>query len=266
MSDLDPVAKTAQVTAALRARESARPDRLFTDPLAAVLAGDTGGPYSDELGDVPAIAVRTRFFDDLLAKIVNAQDGPRQLVLLAAGMDTRAHRLPFPATTTLYEVDRPELLRLKESLLAEAGATTPICRRVAVDADLAADWPRELTEAGFRAELPTCWLVEGLTPYLQEADVLRLFDRVTTYSAPGSHLLADFVAGTVFQDPAARRMLDALAERGATWHYGTDEPEPLFTERGWRVEPSPYAKVGRELGRWPQNEDTVGGYLTHATR
>lgn len=264
MSDLDPVARTARLTAALRARESERPDRLFTDVLAGVLAGEAARTLADQLGEVPAIAVRTRFFDDLLTKIADDEGGPRQFVLLAAGMDTRAQRLPFPATTTLYEVDRPELLHLKETLLADV--PEPVCGRVAVGADLAGDWPRSLAQAGFRAELPTCWLVEGLTQYLQEVDVLRLFDRITACSAPRSHLLAEFVAGSLFLDPAARPMLDALAEQGAAWHYGTDEPQPLFTERGWQVESVPYAEVGQAMGRWPHKGATAGGHLAHATR
>ncbi|GGU96213.1 S-adenosyl-L-methionine-dependent methyltransferase [Streptomyces albospinus] len=264
MSSLDPVAKTARLTAALRAKESERPDGLFTDPLAAVLAGDSGRALADQLGNVPAIAIRTRFYDDLLTKVTGGQDGPRQLVLLAAGMDTRAHRLPFPATTTLYEVDRPELLHLKQTLLTDT--PEPACRRVAVGADLAGAWPRALAEAGFRAELSTCWLVEGLTQYLQESDVLRLFDRITACSAPGSHLLADFVAGSLLRDPAARPVLDALAEQGAPWCYGTDAPQPLFTERSWRVESMSFAEVGQELGRWPQDGNTAGGHLVHAVR
>ncbi|WP_424887001.1 SAM-dependent methyltransferase [Streptomyces sp. XH2] len=269
MSDLDPVARTARLTAALRARESERPDRLFSDVFAGRLAGESARALADQLGEVPAIAVRTRFFDDLLTGIAGAGEGLLQFVLLAAGMDTRAQRLPFPAGTTLYEVDRPELLRLKDALLADV--PEPVCRRVAVSADLAGDWPRSLAQAGFRPGLPTCWLVEGLTQYLQEADVIRLFDRITGCSAPGSHLLAEFVAASVFRDAAARPMLDALAEQGAVWHYGTDEPLSLFAERGWKAESVPYSEVGQAMGRWPQISaatpaPTAGGYLVHATR
>ncbi|GAA3048961.1 hypothetical protein GCM10020000_31750 [Streptomyces olivoverticillatus] len=125
---LDPVARTARLTAALRARESARPDRLFDDPLAASLAGDTGRALLDEFGDVPAIAVRTRFYDDALTRLCTADDGPRQLVLVAAGMDSRAYRLDLPVGTTVFELDRPELLAVKETLLADAGALPPAAR------------------------------------------------------------------------------------------------------------------------------------------
>lgn len=65
---LDPVAGTARWTAAMRALESARPDRLFDDPLAATLAGEPGRALQEQMGDSSnaAIAVRTRFFDDAI--------------------------------------------------------------------------------------------------------------------------------------------------------------------------------------------------------
>jgi len=97
---LDPVAGTARWTAAERARESARPDRLFDDPLAMVLAGQAGQALAEAMRgdgtfDNPALAIRTRFFDDVITDAVTAR-GMRQVVLVAAGMDTRAYRLPVP--------------------------------------------------------------------------------------------------------------------------------------------------------------------------
>lgn len=83
MTVLDPVATTSRVTAAMRAAEFDRPDRLFADPFAAALAGDDGRQLAARMHVGDTIAVRTRFVDDqvLLA-------GLTQLVLPAAGMDT----------------------------------------------------------------------------------------------------------------------------------------------------------------------------------
>ncbi|MFF4410487.1 class I SAM-dependent methyltransferase [Streptomyces sp. NPDC001262] len=264
-TDLDPVAGTARLTAAVRARESARPDRLFDDPFAGVLAGDSGRALLGSLGgDVPAISVRTRYFDDRLTAALGAGD-PRQLVIVAAGMDTRAHRLSFAPGTTVYELDRPELLELKGGLLA-GDVPRPRNVRVPVGVDLtAAAWTGALQDSGFRPEEPSCWLAEGLTQYLAEQDVHVLLDRITSLSAPGSHLFTDFVAGSLLRDPAARPMLDLLAGWGATWHYGTDDPAPLLTARGWRPEVSAFSAVGRALGR-PSLPDTPGGHLVHAQR
>jgi methyltransferase (TIGR00027 family) len=76
-------------------------------------------------------------------------------VLLAAGMDTRAYRLNLPAATTIFELDRPDLLRLKDTLLASTPA--PRCTRRPVGIDLASDWVAALTAAGFMT-LSTIWL------------------------------------------------------------------------------------------------------------
>ncbi|MFI6688533.1 class I SAM-dependent methyltransferase [Streptomyces sp. NPDC050485] len=266
---LDPVAATARLTAALRARESARPDRLFDDPLAARLAGDPGRALLDRIGEVPTIPVRTRFYDDAITRLT-ADDGIRQIVLVAAGMDTRAHRLHLPADSTLFELDRPELLRLKGTLLAEAAP--PRCSRRPVGVDLAADWTSALRTAGFRANQPTCWLAEGLTPYLEAADVHRLLDRITELSAPGSHLLADFVGRSLLDNPSVRPMLALLADWGAAWRYGIEEPETLLTERHWRPEVTRIGEAGHALGRWPFPDAPRGtpgvpqGYLVHGRR
>lgn len=259
----DPVAGTSLVTAAQRARESARDDALFHDPLAAALAGPAGTARLDAFGDVPAIPVRTRFFDDAIGGAVG-DGGPRQLVIVAAGMDTRAYRLRLPADVTLYELDRPELLAHKERLL---GGVAPTCRRTAVGADLAAaGWEEALADAGFRADLPTCWLVEGLTQYLEESDVLTLLDRISALSAPGSRLLADFVAGAMLAAPETRPVLDLMATWGSPWRYGTDDPTTLLAERGWRAEVRTFAGVGEALGRPMPGGDKMSGWLVEGVR
>ncbi|MGY2062070.1 class I SAM-dependent methyltransferase, partial [Nocardia gipuzkoensis] len=216
---------TARLTAAMRAAESARPDRLFDDPFAARLAGAAGEELLDQLGmrDSPIIPVRTRYFDDAI--IETMADGIRQLVLVAAGMDTRGYRLGLPGDTVLFELDRPDLLHLKTRLL---GTAIPSGTRHPVGVDLVTDFITPLTHAGFRTDQPTCWLVEGLTQYLTESDAHRLIDRVSRHSAPGSHLLIDFVGTSLLESPAMRPVLDRLEERDMTWRYGTDEPETVL--------------------------------------
>src|SRR5215831_9736049 len=137
----DPISRTARLTAAARARESRRPDRLFDDPLAEALAGSEGFAFMERFesaarpaasvpagNDNPYIAIRSRFFDDFLTGAVASEGAPRQIVLVAAGLDTRAFRLEWPAGTKLYELDRPELLEAKQEILDRARAT-PRCPR-----------------------------------------------------------------------------------------------------------------------------------------
>ena len=91
------LAATGRLTAAGRAVESRRGDRLFEDPLAAALAGEEGFRLMEQWRlpgmpeENPTIAPRTRFYDDLVVDAV--ADGLGQVVLLAAGMDARAFRL-----------------------------------------------------------------------------------------------------------------------------------------------------------------------------
>jgi len=154
---MDPVALTARWVAAVRARESGRADRPFDDPLAGPLAGAQGFAMLDgapqQIRDNPYVPIRVRYFDDWALR-VTGEHGVRQVVLVAAGLDTRAFRLDWPAGVSLWELDRPELLAEKEAALAEAAAR-PACERfvegllqylAADEVDLAHPWMREYLE------------------------------------------------------------------------------------------------------------------------
>jgi methyltransferase (TIGR00027 family) len=114
------------MTAAARARESERADRLFEDPCAAALAGEEGCRFLEQdealRPDRPkaAFVLRHRFFDDFL--LGRAVDGVRQVVLVAAGLDARAFRLAWPTGVRVFELDQPGVLSYKEAIVREAGA------------------------------------------------------------------------------------------------------------------------------------------------
>lgn len=133
-------------------------------------------------------AVRTHFFDAYFTEAVAA--GIRQIVILAAGLDSRAYRLEWPAGTTVFEIDQPKVLEYKAETLAAHGAQ-PSARRHEVAVDLRQDWPKALREAGFDDSQPTAWLAEGLLMYLPADAQDRLFELVTELSAPGSRIAAE---------------------------------------------------------------------------
>src|SRR5579884_1855517 len=115
-SDNEQLGFTARWTALGRAEESQREDALFHDPWAAALAGDLGQRWEDlampeeiQKSLRAMLTVRTRFFDDFLQHAVMEQK-IRQVVLLAAGLDARAFRLPWPEQTRLFELDQPHVL------------------------------------------------------------------------------------------------------------------------------------------------------------
>jgi methyltransferase (TIGR00027 family) len=190
-TSLPPVSMTAAGVAVLRAVESERADRLFEDPYAAILARAAGVGPRPEDGD-PAqhpvarwLAVRTRFLDDVVLDA--AALGCRQVVMLGAGLDTRAFRLPLPPDTHLFELDLPDISVFKERVIKDEG-WQPACTRSVVPGDLAGDWAGPLRAAGFDPHFPVTWLAEGLLAYLTEATRDSLLSTTSQLSPTGSRL------------------------------------------------------------------------------
>ena len=243
--------------AAARARESERPDRLFHDPLAAALAGPEGFTWLQDMksaawSDGPELypVIRTRFFDDFLLDVCR-RPGVRQVVLVAAGLDTRAFRLEWPAGTRLYEIDLPQVLDAKEDILHTSGAT-PNCRRLTVGVDLQeASWPQALIDRGYRPDRPSVWLIEGLLYYLPRSAVDELLETVRSLMAPDSPIGLDVMNRTLFFTPAAWPMHAALAWRGAPGRFGTNDPEALMARHGFDADVTEPGEEGANFGRWP---------------
>jgi methyltransferase (TIGR00027 family) len=173
----------------------------------------------------------------------------RQIVILAAGMDARAFRLPWPAGTTVYELDRPEVLAAKSATLAGA---QPRCRWQTIAVDLAEPaWPDVLTAAGFDPGQQSAWLVEGLLMYLDEATVHILLGTIAALAQPGSWLGADLMGVAMFQLPLLRPWLALFAAQNAPLRFGTDSPEALFAGVGWQATALQPGDEGANFGRWP---------------
>jgi methyltransferase (TIGR00027 family) len=267
------VGRTAIGMARVRAEESIRPDRLFDDPYAQAFVSAAPGALpdrmtaSEDLVSVGAVmsfhgVVRTRFFDDYLLAACAA--GARQVVLLAAGLDTRAFRLPWPAGVRLFELDLPDVLAFKEEVLAGRGAPAA-CQRITLPADLRADWPAELTGAGFDPAEQTAWLAEGLLIYLSSEDAARLLIAVGRLSAPGSRISFEHSVESAGSLLAQTRTIPSLEPFTALWKGGLGERTPgWLTRHGWQVQTRQRSAVAAACGR-PVIGPSTGGFLT-ATR
>ena len=278
------VGATAVMVAAARAAETDRDNPLIRDPYAKDLVAGAGtgiwefmldDQFVAKVGDtdpeVAAIvehmsayqAVRTHFFDAYFAAAVDA--GIRQVVILASGLDSRAFRLPWPAGTTVYEIDQPKVLEYKAATL---DGVSPTAVRRAVAMDLRYDWPKALRDKGFDPSLPTAWLAEGLLMYLPADAQDRLFENITALSAPGSRISAETVGIHAadrrermrerFGKLAEQFGVDSTLDIGELTYEDPDRADVAvwLNEHGWQSTAVTSQDEMRRLGRAVELVDT----------
>lgn len=276
---------TALAVAAGRAMETARPDPLISDPHAAdfVTAAQAEGegvagvlptawpPDTPTLTATAAVdarqlhelwtgmatylGVRTRFFDQYCQTACH-DAGIGQVVVLAAGLDTRAHRLAWPAGTRLFEIDHPNVLAFKDRVLSGLGAL-PGCERHTVGADLREDWPAALRQAGFDPTQPTAWLAEGLIFFLPDDVKQLLCQRVQDLSTRGSRWAIESIAQpgaaiATMRDNSVLQRIGALfgADPSGLWPPEQQwEPHHWLLQQGWTVTAASARTVAAGYGR-----------------
>jgi methyltransferase (TIGR00027 family) len=264
------VGSTALFVATARALEAQKPDPLALDPYAEVFCRAVGGNVADVLdGKIPDHELktpdwgehfvnfqgaRTKYFDTYFKSA--ADDGVRQVVILAAGLDSRAYRLPWLDQTTIFELDRPQVLDFKREVLAEQGAK-PNAERREVAIDLREDWPQALRDSGFDSTKPSAWIVEGLLIYLPADAEEQLFSGINALASPGSHVAVEDGAPMSSDDYSTaveeERAAVAEGERRVFFQLVYNErhapADQWFGEHGWTAEATPLADYLREVGR-----------------
>jgi len=240
------VGATATMVAAARAMASTAANPLINDPFAEPLVRAVGVDFFTRLvtgelrpedldSDTESVgmqrmtdnmAVRTKFFDEFFLGATDA--GIRQAVILASGLDSRAYRLEWPAGTTVYEIDQPEVIEFKTRTLGELGAS-PTADRRTVAMDLRYDWPSALIEEGFDPRQPTAWSAEGLLGYLPPDAQDRLLDTITELSAPGSRVAVETVPNINPEDhEKAIQRMQAASERWRDHGFDLDFAELVY--------------------------------------
>ncbi|PPS83104.1 SAM-dependent methyltransferase [Streptomyces sp. MH60] len=222
-------------TAAAHAAEALRPAPYVLDPWAADFlhaARFKGGPPGD--GPMQRLlpdwqVVRSRFFDDYL--LTAARSGCRQVVVLSAGLDTRAFRLDWPTGVHLFEVEVPSVLAFKDRVLDCSPVTCG--RRSTVGADVTGSWGDELVAAGFDPARPTAWLCEAPLYFLSPDAVATIVTTMTELSAGGSTFGAECVNSRAVDSALVAPFLDALATIGAAWNWQLADPEEWWAQQGW---------------------------------
>ena len=133
---------------------------------------------------------RTRFIDDSLLDAVRA--GVAQVVILGAGFDCRAYRLPSLAQATVFEVDHPATQHAKRACLSRCLDELPGHVRF-VDIDFNAQrLDARLVQVGLSANVPTFWIWEGVTNYLTDEAVSDTLNSIRQV-APHSQLVFTYI-------------------------------------------------------------------------
>jgi methyltransferase (TIGR00027 family) len=276
------------MVALARARETAGDDPLIRDEFAEPLvstpelaavreqvgawwAGDPDDDVDFAVGAQQMInyqAVRTHFFDEYFTGAAGVTGaGIRQVVILAAGLDSRAYRLAWPDGVVVYEIDLPKVLEYKTQTLARHGAA-PLTDRRPVAVDLRDDWPQALRDAGFDPALPTAWLAEGLLPFLPATAQDAMFAAIDALSGPGSRVAVEiFGADEEKRKEAEQKWAELRAKREARgedtsfnpfdlWfdHGGRAEPADWFAAQGWDTVAVSARDEATRLGRPPESD------------
>jgi methyltransferase (TIGR00027 family) len=224
------VSDTARWTALHRATESARPDALFSDPLAERLAGDHGRAI---VANVPRttrngwwLVARTKIIDDAIADAI--ADGCDRVLNLAAGLDTRPYRLKLPSELTWVEADLPELLEEKTELLADQ---TPRCRLIRTAVDLADPKARQaFLDDALDGATKALVLTEGLLMYLEDRDVVALSAAIKRPEV--AWWMFDFAF------PSLKKMMNkrmAGMLQNAPFKFAPENGLSYFEDLGWRT-------------------------------
>ena len=274
------VGSTALFVATARALEAQKPDPLAVDPYAELFCRAVGGPAADVLDGkepdhplktddfgqhfVNFQGARTKYFDEYFRRAADA--GVRQVVILAAGLDSRAYRLDWPAATTIFELDRPPVLEFKREVLMGHGAQ-PRAERREIAVDLREDWPQALRDSGFDAAKPSAWIAEGLLIYLPAAAQEQLFTGVDGLAGHGSHvaiedgtpLEPDEFEAAVEEERAAAAEGDQRLFFRLVYNERHAPATEWFGRRGWTAVGTPLADYLREVGRPVPGPETESG-------
>jgi methyltransferase (TIGR00027 family) len=195
---------TALLASSARDEEKTQPVPLVTDPWAGLFAAAASpdvGEKIPSLGPTPDkprselwefltsyILTRTLFIDEQVGGAI--ADGASQVVLMASGLDSRAARLDYPPGVKVFEIDREPVLAFKSAVLAAHDAD--VARRIPVVADLTGDWASALRQAGWRDDVPTCWVVEGLLMYLEQPRIAALIGALQDACGAGDRLVTEY--------------------------------------------------------------------------
>lgn len=233
--------KTALMVCAYRARASKQPTPLFVDPWADSLAGADGHDIARRFDLVfppmqTWLTLRVAYLDRLVGLAVDRLN-IRQVVILGAGYDTRAARLPR-AGVRFFEVDHPATQASKRERLAALDGY-PLDAATYVSCNFEREDPIDrLIANGFSATEPALVIWEGVVQYLTEAGVRATATTLAKGLDKRSLIAFDYVGKRIAEAAAltgvAEHTRNYLAQLSEPVRFGTNDILPLLYESGFR--------------------------------
>lgn len=198
------------------------------------------------------VPLRTAAIDDAVRRAI--REGTTQLVVLGAGLDARAFRMPELATATVFELDRPSTQAYKREKTRGIEPTAREVRFCPIDFERQTI-AEALGAAGFDASRPSAWIWEGVTMYLTLAAIDASLDAIAAAAAPGSRLAMTYVPpdyGPPWMKAVALALSVAIDERLHAEMSPADVAARL-ARRGFDVESDEGALDWAER-YWPERE------------
>jgi len=233
--DLSPLGKTALYTCAERAVESCLPEeeRVFYDPLAERLAGQQGTELVSRFHQIHSgartlpvnmsVVIRTKFFDEVFNAAVSEWN-IGQVVIIAAGMDTRFLRLTPSKSLHVWELDFPQVLGYKRARLPEWEEWAASYHFVPVDFRLP-DWDSLLLSAGYLPDVPSLWIIEGLFVYLEDKVIDELLAKMKKLTCPRSIVTGDWMTRSYLSSAITYQFRNLFDQLGSPFINGRDPNE-----------------------------------------
>jgi methyltransferase (TIGR00027 family) len=205
-------------------------------------------------------ASRTTFYD---AALERHMPGIEQLVILGAGFDTRAHRLPPGSRVGCFEVDTPKTQAFKREMLVKAGLDSARVAYVAADFE-EGDWFEKLAEAGFEPDIPSFFLWESVTMYLERETVESTLRKIAG-TAAGSVVAFDYFSAELVESrsPFMRYAKAVLRATGESLKCGIDTPPPVRPRlEAWLATCGLALEEQRNFGRATGRRRAPAGFAT----
>ena len=246
---VESISDTAFLTASYRTLETQRPDALFQDTHAQILAGERGEKLVEAMpggkAGASGCAVRTCVMDELILRTVK-EEGVDTVLNLGAGLDTRPYRLPLPASLRWYECDLPVVLAYKAEKLA---GVQPGCVMESMSLDLNDTIARQMffRNVGIAAKRVLA-VTEGLLIYLAAEQVAAL--ATDLYAQPQFQWWLTDLASPNALRYFQQSLNSSVGSSQATFQFAPEEGTEFFQQYGWStVEFRSLLEEGQRLQR-----------------